>query len=214
MSKWISGQQILKNKKIQPIELFEEYVHKGIPPYSQTGRPLSPYELLEGIYAKMLSNADHGKSPLVVEGNENNGGDIVVNIPNSITLEIYISKELQRLNVISWQDFQLPEADNEAKAVLDELSQCLYKKSDVSGKPEQKPKKKPRPDQLARKQCRVVANALWEHDPTITIKAMSKRQELIDACGGAFTDKTKYGWIRDLARSDKPGRRPQKKNNK
>jgi hypothetical protein len=211
MSKWISGEQLLKKETIQPIDLFEEYVQKGIQPYSQAGRPIMPYDLLAGIYDEILSHADHGTSPLVIEGNENDGGDKVVSVRNSITLEIHHSHELQRIEDVSWQDFQLPEADDEAKAVLGELCQCLYIETDVSGKPEHKPAKKPRPDQLAKKQCRVAAEALWKHDPTITIKAMSEKNELIEASYGAFKSRAIYRWIKELAPNRNPGRRPQKK---
>ena len=82
MSKWISGEQLLKKETIQPIDLFEEYVQKGIQPYSPAGRPLTPYDLLEDIYDEMLSGADQGKSPLTIEGNETDGGDKVVYVRN------------------------------------------------------------------------------------------------------------------------------------
>ena len=60
MTKWISGQQIIKKEKILPIDLFGEYVQKGIQPYSQPGRPLTPYDVLENIYDEMLAGADQG----------------------------------------------------------------------------------------------------------------------------------------------------------
>ena len=209
MSKWISGEQLLKKETIQPIDLFEEYVKKGIQPYSQAGRALTPYDLLEDIYDEMLAGADQSQSPIYYEDEE--GEDKVSYVRNSINLEIHIKQKLKRIEDISWQDFQLPEVDSEATAVLNQLCQCLYKKSEVSSKPEQKPAKKPRPDQLAKKQCRVVADALWKHDPTITIKAMSEKEELKEAAFNAFKSKAIYGWIKDLAPNRSPGRRPQKK---
>jgi hypothetical protein len=196
---WISGHQILKQEKILPIDLFGEYVPKGIQPYSQAGRALTPYDVLENIYDEMLTGSDQGKSPLTIEGNETDGGDKVVYVSNSATLEIYIQHELKRVEDVSWQDFQLPENDSDASAVLNQLCQCLYKKDEVSGKPKEKATKKPRPEQLARKQCRAVAKALWKHDPTITIKAMSEKEELKEAAFNMFKSGTIYGWIKDLA---------------
>ena len=141
MSNWISGKQIIKDK-IQPIDLFEEYVKKGIQPYSQAGRPLTPYDLLEDIYDEMLAGADQGKSPVYYEDQE--GEDKVAYISNSATLEIHIQHELERVEDVSWQDFQLPENDSDASAVLNQLCQCLYKKDEVSGKPKPQKTKTPR----------------------------------------------------------------------
>jgi hypothetical protein len=211
MSKWISGKQIIKDK-IQPIDLFEEYVRKGLQPYSQAGRPITPYELLEDIYDEMLAGADQGKSPLTIEGNETDGGDKVVYVRNSINLEIHIKQKLKRIEDISWQDFQLPEVDSEATALLNQLCQCIYKKHEVSGKPESKPAKKPRPEQLAREKCRAVAKKIWAHDkpPYIRSSDMSKRQELVEASEGAWKSGTVRRWISDLAPDRKPGLRKKK----
>jgi hypothetical protein len=212
MSNWIPGKQLIK--KIQPIELFEEYVKKGIQPYSQAGRALTPYDVLENIYDEMLAGADQGKSPLTIEGNETDGGDKVVYVSNSATLEIHIQHQLNRVEDVSWQDFQLPENDSEASAVLNQLCQCLYKKDEVSGKPKHKQAKKLRPEQLARKSCRAVAKELWAQEvepPYTRSKDMSKRPELVEASGGVYQPETIRRWIANLAPDRDPGRRVKKK---
>jgi len=214
MSNWMSGLQILKQKKILPIDLFGEYVQKGIQPYSQAGRPLTPYDLLENIYDEMLARADQGKSPLTIEGNETDGGDKVVYVSNSATLEIYIQHELKRVEDVSWQDFQLPENESDASSVLNQLCQCLYKKDEVSGKPKEKATKKSRPEQLAKEKCRAVAKELWaqEVEPPYTRSTdMSKRPELVEASGGAYQPETIRRWIANLAPDRDPGRRVKKK---
>jgi hypothetical protein len=65
---------------------------------------------------------------------------------------------------------------------------------------EDKTEKSLRPDQQARERCRVIAEMLWDQDPTIKIKEMTVRPEVEKyGTNGAFTPKTVYGWITDLA---------------
>lgn len=205
MTNWIKGQQILSKEKIEPIELFENYVRKGLHPYSKAGRALLPQDLMAVIWDKMLNSADHGTTPIKSEDGEN-----VVHISNSASLQHHIQRQQRRLENVDWADFELPDAEDEASAVLNELTSCLFKKNDVSGKPETKPEKKLRPEQLAKQKCRKLAKAFWEQNPDITIKAMSKKPELQKACDGAYTDQTRYRWINDLAFNRNPGVRPSK----
>ena len=74
-----------------------------------------------------------------------------------------------------------------------------------------KKKRKLRPDQLAKKECRFWAETFWAQDPSITIREMSEKQELKAACDNVYTDRTRSRWICDLAPNRKGGRRPNKK---
>jgi len=75
----------------------------------------------------------------------------------------------------------------------------------------EKKKRKLTHNQLAKKQCRALAETFWSQDPNITIREMSEKQELRDACDNAYTDKQRYRWICELSPNRKPGRRPIKK---
>ncbi len=46
MSKWVSGQELLKDYGIRNIELFNDYVRKGLQPYNDLCKPISPLYLV------------------------------------------------------------------------------------------------------------------------------------------------------------------------
>lgn len=69
-----------------------------------------------------------------------------------------------------------------------------------------------RPSQVAKQECRKVAQQLWDKDSSITIADMIFKDEITRVCGTiTYTEKTIRNWIKDIAPSRKPGRRPQKK---
>ena len=63
--------------------------------------------------------------------------------------------------------------------------------------------------------CRKIAEQIWEVEPTLTIKSMIEREELIEPSkkknGKFYADKTIREWINDLCPNRKPGRRSKKK---
>ncbi|MDP1813618.1 MAG: hypothetical protein Q8K92_04140 [Leadbetterella sp.] len=69
-----------------------------------------------------------------------------------------------------------------------------------------KNKPKPRPGTIDKGKVQGAAKELWGHDPTITITAMSKTQEIIEACGNAYRERTIYNWVKEVAPSHNPGR--------
>lgn len=77
--------------------------------------------------------------------------------------------------------------------------------------------KKLRPDQIAKQECRKVAKEIWEKDPTLTIKAMTDMEEIINVSkkpnGDLYSEKTVRNWIKDLCPDRSPGRRPKKLKN-
>jgi len=69
-------------------------------------------------------------------------------------------------------------------------------------------KKKLRPNQRHKIQCRNVAKKIWEKHPTITIANMICKDETIEACDGKlYTEKTIRNWIKDLCPDRSRGRR-------
>ena len=49
MSKWVSGQQLLNDFGIRDIELFNDYVQKGLQPHNNLAQPISPSDVVEEI---------------------------------------------------------------------------------------------------------------------------------------------------------------------
>jgi hypothetical protein len=105
-----------------------------------------------------------------------------------------------------------------AKTLFDEIRESLdimvYRPEDVTAlKIENKPadEAKQRPNQEHRLACRVVAKALWEQDPTITIHDMGYRDEINALLRGkGYSDATFRDWFKDLCPNRQPGRRKKK----
>jgi len=104
-----------------------------------------------------------------------------------------------------------------------DVSELLFRLSDIEEfesdhpeiipeQPDEKPKKKQRPNQIHREKCREVAQRLWEESPTITIADMAYKDEIIEACNGkVYAEKTIRNWTNDLCPDRSPGRRSKKK---
>jgi hypothetical protein len=120
----------------------------------------------------------------------------------------------------SWKASSLPDSIKERKEIVNQLTQAIYRWDEVHKLPGlgdisggegegRKKKKKLRPSQKHRENCRKVAKRIWAKDPNITIKAMIVKEEILQACGwSTYTPKTLRNWVKDLAPNRKPGRRP------
>lgn len=122
------------------------------------------------------------------------------------------------------RDFRLPLDEKEAQAKIDEAMDYRFKLSEAEAfgqsheLPSLLPKDKThaaktsqdklRPSQLHREACRAVAKALWEQDPTITIREMGYRDEINKLLDGKpYNDATFRQWFKDLCPNRSPGRR-------
>lgn len=67
-----------------------------------------------------------------------------------------------------------------------------------------------RPSQRHRERARALAALFWEQEPTLTIKAITERYEiLMHACEGkSYGFNTLRMWMKDLCPNPRPGRRP------
>ena len=72
-------------------------------------------------------------------------------------------------------------------------------------------KKKSRPNQRHKIECRKVAAKLWEKHPNMTIADMINQNEIIEVSkksdGALYMEKTVRNWIKDLCPNPAPGRR-------
>tara|TARA_B100000686_G_C16791004_1_gene978710 strand:- start:1737 stop:2417 length:681 start_codon:yes stop_codon:yes gene_type:complete len=94
---------------------------------------------------------------------------------------------------------------NEKDSFLDMLTGASQKKS--SGK---KKNGRHTVSEEHKEEARKVAKNLWEADKTITIADMG-RHDAINKIAPNYSEATYRKWLKDLAPSNSPGRRPQKK---
>jgi len=222
VSKYFTGKEILKRKKITSFELFE-YVRNGLKPYTKIGRifecpdhnnlkmrldainswiealqhPDYPKNL--GSWDKERVNANSGRAMFLYELEQD---------------KVVISKKMEKLSLKSekesnwsWYYCDLPYSDKEAERIVDNVVNSYFKKDDVSKIIVSK--KKLSPCQRHKESCRRVAEEIWEKEPTLTIVAMCKRPEIIDACEGIIYKgkHTIRNWVNDLCPNRKKGRR-------
>jgi len=228
MSKWVSGQELLNDFGIKDIELFYDYVQKGLQPHNDLAQPISPLDVVEEITntAKLKGEYEELKYSEEELGNEElqkfnatRGYDLLVQIE-------HYEKWLLSVKKLDWNEFKLPEMKAEAVAVLTTLVNSLYHIEDIKkflGVDEIEKKeiipeffkaKKLRPDQEAKLKVQQVAKELYDKHPEIdTVKEMINRPEILEAGGKDYQPGTCHKWISEVAprRAKTPGIRPEKK---
>lgn len=230
MSKWISGKELLEQRNLKDIELFQDYVAQGLQPYDDLGQPVSPSDVLEQIFdVKTLEEelAEHERASRRPVGED----EALFRVDRTFVLGTereHAKNALKAAEGVSWTAFELPSNPQQAKALLDRLSECLFRRDDVrqvekelsplAAAKAEKPSKKSatprklRPNQRHKISCRAEAKKLWKEDPSITIADMIRRDELNTVCEGrVYTDKAMREWIKDLCPDRSGGRRPKKK---
>jgi hypothetical protein len=234
MSKWISGQQLLNDFGIRAIELFKDYVRKGLQPYNDLSEPILPSYLIEKIVniawlkehyeEKRYSEAELGDNDLK-KFDSTIGHDLIARIE-------YCEAWAHSVKDLDWNKFELPEMEAEAKAVLNELLYSLYQIDDIKkffGVPEfeidkkeiipELPKaKKLTTDQKSKLGVQRVAKELYDKYPEFhpeidSYVKMFQRKDIKDACERGYELGTVQKWISEIAPewAKEPGIRPKKK---
>ncbi len=218
MSKWILGSDLLNSLKIQTIELFTDYIQgKGLQPYDQAGRTVSPADLMAVILERRFTGADHSTESFQVEGNENEGPVQTFHVPKSKVVEISNYQALKALDGVDWADFELPESSAETAHFLALIKQSLFRDNEIkqlkqANNPKPEKKKKLRDDQRHRLACRAEAKKQWAKDKTLTIAALIRSDKLKELCDGyEYGEKIMRNYIKELCPDRKPGRRPKDK---
>ena len=125
-----------------------------------------------------------------------------------------LEKELTKVKDDSWKAYCLPKSETERREILNLVVDSLYLREDAEMYSAGKlyPRKKQRPEQKHRDECRNVADKLWKEDPSITIVDMAHREEINAVFGGkTYTEKTIREWIKDRCPNRLPGRRRKNK---
>ncbi len=228
MSKYISGNEIIRDLGILDFEFYNEYVRKGLTPLNHAGKPYSPYAVMVQLFnlngqQESLFQLQDSTLDLDDESAGSSWANLIV--PQQRTIEYYKGR-LNAYEGLGWPEFELPQAPNEARYVLDTIRISYFDKEELfkffgyeedrkPAKALDPPKKlrKLRPDQQHRIACCEAARKVWNDNPEITIADMIHRDELNEVCEGKVYGKnTVRNWIKELAPNNKPGRRPKKVN--
>lgn len=228
MSKWVSGQELLNDFEIRDIELFYDYVQKGLQPHNKLAQPISPSDVVEEIaniakskeqYTELRYSEEDAGDEELKKFDATTGYDILEQIG-------HYEKWVLSVKELDWNEFKLPEMKAEAVAVLTALVNSLYHIEDTKkyfSEPEIEKKeiipeffkaKKLRPDQEAKLKVQQVAKELYDKHPEIdTVKEMVDRPEILEAGGKNYQPDTRHKWISEIAprRAKNPGIRPEKK---
>lgn len=229
MSKWISGKELMEQRGLKDFELFEDYVAKGLQPRDEFGHPVSPSNVLEEILdvkalKDELTEHERASEKPVDEDEAHFRADRTFALGKEVD---DVESALRAAEGVSWTEFKLPDESERAKAVLVQLSECLFKREDlaafkkgasptkatkVEGLSGVSPKpRKLRPNQRHKIACRGEAEKLWKEDESITIADMIQRDELNVACEGkVYGENAMRDWIKDLCPDRSRGRRPKK----
>ena len=112
---------------------------------------------------------------------------------------------------LSWKYLSV-NSEETANGVHKRLKNAIFKKEEVDkyfDNIKSDPlKKKLRPVQKCKIDCREMAKELWEKDPTFTISAMFDHAEIKKIRNNKYMKKTFRNWVKNLCPNRKPGRRP------
>jgi len=233
MSKYITGQDIITDLGLKPVELFEDYVAKGLQPYNHHGQPFTPAAVIAQLYdvpAHRTKMTELYDTSYEIEEDYDRGMFVENNI---IPLGDYIRNAEARIKEfqgVGWTDLKLPPYPQEADSILNALANAYFliaelnrmltpKKGHIDIDPAEDPPplpraekiQKERPSQRHRRQCREVAEKIWAENPDITIADLVVSDEITQSCDGhIYQEKTIRGWINDLCPNRSPGRRKKK----
>ncbi len=235
MSKWVSGQQLLKDFGIRNIELFNDYVRKGLQLYNDLGEPISPLYVVEKLTnITWLIEQYHEKRHSEAELGDNDLKKFDATLGHDLTAQIeHYTKWVHSVKDLDWNKFELPETEAEAGAVLTELVGSLYHIDDINkflGVPEFEIEKKeiipelPKqrkldPRQKAKLKCQEIAKRIWKEEKLqgeqySTITKMIDHPEIIEAStkkdGSTYLEKTVRDWINKVHPGPKLKGRPKK----
>lgn len=100
-------------------------------------------------------------------------------------------------------------AERKHYRIPEPLKEALKKEEQT---PSQQAPSRFRPEQRHRERARALAALFWAQEPTLTIRAMTERQEIVKhACERKpYRANTIYNWIKDLCPNRSPGRRSDK----
>ncbi len=229
-SKWKTGKEIIDEEGIKDIELFDDYVRKGLQPYNDLGKPISPLYVVEKItniswlieqyHEKRYSEAELGNDELK-KFDATIGHDLISQIEN-------YENWVHSVKDLDWNRFELPETEAEAKAVLTELVGSLYHIDDIKkffGVPEFEIDKKEIIPELPKAKAirpstkdklevqRVFKELLEKHPEFDTIKEFRNLPEIMEAGGKHYTKDKRHKWISEVAPKHlkRPGVRSKKK---
>ena len=234
MSKWTSGQQLLYDFGIEAFELFYDHVQKGLQPYNDLGKPISPSSLVEKIVnIALLKEQYHEKRHSEAEFGDNDLKKFDATIGHDLIAQIeHYENWAHSVRDLDWNKFELPEIEAEARAVLTELVNSLYHEDDIKkifGVPEfeieqkeiipELPKaKKLTTDQKSKLGVQRVAKELYDKYPEFhpeidSYVKMFQRKDIKDACERGYELGTVQKWISEIAPewAKEPGIRPKKK---
>lgn len=217
-SRYFSGREILKNRKITGFELLH-FVQGGLKPYKKTGKIFncsSRHNLktkLDGIskWIKKIEHPDFPKNLSFWEKERLSFYDTpeiflheLEHAKIKYTLKIKLLENKTGGRSWSWFYLDLPYLEKEVEKLINDLVDSYYLKDDVS----KIIPSKLRPNQRHKEACRKVAKEIWKKEPTLTIPAMHKRREIKEACESEeYAESTIRRWIKDLNPNRKPGRR-------
>ena len=236
MEQWISGQKIMDKKKIARPGFFNIVTGQDLQPYYKSGRPKPSPEFSEKLSEladlkkqlpilkqriKRPVNPKDIRQEIIRVRQELAGKDDETELKYVQARKKEIEAELPKPNPYSWRSYCLPDSEEEASEIIDDLINSYFKTADVDeviGKKLKRPlsddlnDKKLRPSNKHRIECRKTAEKLWGKNPEITIADMIHKDEINTLFNGRiYNTKTMRNWIKDLCPNRSPGRRPKAK---
>ena len=172
--KHITGQDIIDQKDIVPLDFFNNYIKTGLQPHNQAGTPLSPADILETVHD--TRNLINKAARMSDEGADSE--EIIEKINKA-------SETIGPIRNVEWEDFDLAAYHApDAQAILDELLSALYLQAEIKGLRGAKAMAaepvgpKERHSTIVKNECIRIAQRFWKKDPDLHPREIARSNEI------------------------------------
>lgn len=196
-SKFISGKEIVDEEGIQGFEFVNDFVKKGLKPHGKKGQLLSPEDVI-----RKTSNIEYTESLLLRRTDDDPEETLIIQSENESAKAMISDVEGK-----GWDEYDLPDNEEDALPIVDELCNALYLRKEIKGQPKLIPadsediyQKPIRPSSKHAEQCIKIAKQFWGIDQTIHPKYIAETDEIaavaVKKNGEGYYKKTVMDWIR------------------
>ncbi|MBU4233229.1 MAG: hypothetical protein KJ822_09820 [Proteobacteria bacterium] len=136
-SRWISGEDLMKDWEIKELELFD-IVQNGLQPHDILCEPIHPPDISEKLDClRSYENELKWLNMASVDASKKIESLTIINERNKRLTKLPkliagINHDLSRCNKYSWNNYDLPKTIDEAKKIYDLLKGSLFLKTDIN----------------------------------------------------------------------------------
>jgi hypothetical protein len=226
MSKWISGNELIEKEGIKSFEFFDGFVAKGLQPYNDLGRLISPSDLLKKVLNidSLFEECKRKEQDYFEIKRSQWGGKEFEHTRNEFRIADHKYEQLHDIvrsaKNISWTEYKLPDDESISRRIIHGIIGSNYLKEEAEkfglkpgskaaeSSPKNNEKKKEHWTSKDKRKVQEVAQILYANHPEFnTVKEVATHPDVLEAGGKNYSYETVHKWVSEVApeRAKKPG---------